>query len=126
MPQPVACTLAERGCRPSQGMKGATNVFLLTLAAASLVTASASAAPDDPIGDLIAHSLPASESPDGAHRWKSGERMGYDDWSSARSVDYRQHGLRPPPLGYEWRETSGQYVLAAASTGLIVAVALVR
>jgi hypothetical protein len=55
----------------------------------------------------------------GSHHWQRGERMGYNDWSSAAPVDYRQHHLRQPPRGYEWRESNGQYVLAAVATGLI-------
>ena len=101
-----------------------TNTFLLALATASLATTSASAAPADPIDDLIARIQLASESYDGAHRWRLGERVGLDAWSSAGSVDYRQHGLRPPPLGYEWREINGQYLLAGLVTRLIVGVAL--
>jgi len=107
------------------GATGITPVFLLALAAASFATASASAASDDPIGDLIARSTRASEN-HGDHLWKPGERMDSDAWSRARFVDYRQHGLRPPPLGYEWREINGQYLLAGLATRLVVAVKLSR
>jgi Ni/Co efflux regulator RcnB len=62
----------------------------------------------------------------GDHRWKRGERMGYNDWSSARPVDYRQHHLRQPPHGYEWRESNGQYILAAIETGLIASMVMGR
>jgi Ni/Co efflux regulator RcnB len=55
----------------------------------------------------------------GGHNWNRGERMGYNDWSSAAPVNYRQHHLRRPARGYEWRESNGQYVLAAIATGLI-------
>ena len=54
------------------------------------------------------------------HRWARGQRMGYNDWRSARQIDYREHHLRAPPRGYEWRESNGQYVLGAVATGLIV------
>lgn len=101
-----------------------TSAFLLALAAAPLAAASAPAAPDDPIGDLIARAQ-LTGTQDEAHRWKPGDHMDHDEWSNARFVDYRQHGLRAPPFGYQWREMSGQYVLAAEN-GLIVAVALVR
>jgi Ni/Co efflux regulator RcnB len=60
----------------------------------------------------------------GAHQWKSGERMGHNNWRSARRVDYRQHNLRQPPRGYEWRESNGQFVLAAVATGLISSIIL--
>ena len=58
------------------------------------------------------------------HHWRRGERVGYNDWNSARPVDYRQHHLRKPPRGYEWRESNGQYILAAVATGLIVSILL--
>jgi Ni/Co efflux regulator RcnB len=50
--------------------------------------------------------------------------MGYNDWSSAKSVDYRQRNLREPPSGYEWRESNGQFVLGAIATGLIASVVI--
>ena len=53
------------------------------------------------------------------HHWQRGERMGYNDWNSARPVNYRQHHLRQPPRGYQWRESNGQYVLGAVATGVI-------
>ncbi len=56
------------------------------------------------------------------YRWSRGERMGYSDWNGARPVDYRQRHLRQPPRGYEWRESNGQYVLAAVATGVIASV----
>jgi Ni/Co efflux regulator RcnB len=33
--------------------------------------------------------------------------------------NYREHNLRPPPRGYHWVQTGGDYVLAAVATGLI-------
>jgi Ni/Co efflux regulator RcnB len=60
----------------------------------------------------------------GRHKWKRGQRIGYNDWSTATVVDYRQHHLRQPPRGYEWRESNGQYVLAAVATGLIASIIL--
>lgn len=60
----------------------------------------------------------------GNHNWKRGQRIGYNDWQSAHVVDYRQHHLRAPPRGYEWRETNGKYVLAAVATGLIASIIL--
>lgn len=55
----------------------------------------------------------------GDHHWRQGERMGRNDWTGAQPVDYRAHHLRHPPRGYEWRQSNGQYVLAAVATGLI-------
>lgn len=56
----------------------------------------------------------------GGHHFHRGERVGYNDWSGAQRVDYREHHLRRPPYGYEWRESNGQYILAAIATGVIV------
>ncbi|MEI9963482.1 MAG: RcnB family protein [Caulobacteraceae bacterium] len=58
------------------------------------------------------------------HHWQQGQRMGYNDWANAQPVDYRSHHLRQPPRGYEWRQSNGQYVLAAAATGLIASIML--
>jgi len=53
-----------------------------------------------------------------------GQRIGYNDWNSARPVDYRSHHLRQPPRGYEWRQSGSQYVLAAVATGVIASIIL--
>ena len=58
----------------------------------------------------------------GNHHWQRGQRMGYNDWNSSSQVDWRQHHLRQPPRGYEWRERNGQYVMAAITTGLIFSI----
>jgi hypothetical protein len=58
------------------------------------------------------------------HHWQRGERMGQNDWNGARPVDYRAHHLRHPPRGYEWRQSNGDYVLAAVATGLIASAIL--
>jgi Ni/Co efflux regulator RcnB len=55
----------------------------------------------------------------GGYRFHRGEQIGYDDWSGARPLDYREYHLRRPPYGYEWRESNGQFILAAVATGLI-------
>lgn len=59
-----------------------------------------------------------------AWRWRKGERMGYNDWYYAPRVDYRQHRLRRPPYGHQWRLYEDRYVLVAISTGLILSVIL--
>ena len=56
----------------------------------------------------------------GNHRFRHGERMGYNDGRGAQRVDYRRHNLRRPPRGYEWRQSNGQYILAAVATGVII------
>jgi len=60
----------------------------------------------------------------GSHQWHSGDRIGHNDWNSAQPVDYRTHHLNAPPRGYEWRESNGQYVLAAVATGVIASIIL--
>jgi Ni/Co efflux regulator RcnB len=60
----------------------------------------------------------------GSQHWSRGQHMGYNDWSGAQPVDYRQHHLRHPPRGYEWRESNGQYILAAVATGVIASIVL--
>jgi Ni/Co efflux regulator RcnB len=59
-----------------------------------------------------------------SHKWRQGERMGYNDWQHAQPVDYRAHHLRAPPRGYQWRQSNGQYVLAAVATGAIASIIL--
>jgi Ni/Co efflux regulator RcnB len=55
--------------------------------------------------------------------WRRGHRMRHEDWQRARRVDdWRAYHLRQPPRGYEWREVDGNYVLAAAATGIIASV----
>jgi Ni/Co efflux regulator RcnB len=58
------------------------------------------------------------------HRWSHGDHMGYNDWSNAQPVDYRAHHLRRPPNGYAWRESNGQFILAAVATGVIASIIL--
>ncbi len=51
--------------------------------------------------------------------WKKGATIHKEDWSRGEQVDYKAHHLRTPPHGYEWRQVDGNYVLAAAATGVI-------
>lgn len=51
--------------------------------------------------------------------WHKGARISHDDWNRGERVDWRAHHLRRPARGYEWRRVDGNYVLAAAATGLI-------
>lgn len=51
--------------------------------------------------------------------WHKGAKISHDDWNRGAQVDWRSHHLHQPPNGYEWREVDGNYVLAAAATGLI-------
>ena len=61
-----------------------------------------------------------------SHQWKRGQRVGYNDWNGAQVVDYRQHHLRKPPRGYEWRQSNGQYIMAAVAGGLIASIIMSR
>ena len=54
--------------------------------------------------------------------WRRGHRMERADWDRGERVDWRSHHLRHPPRGYEWRNVDGNYVLAAAATGLIASI----
>jgi len=58
------------------------------------------------------------------HNWRRGGHISHSDWARGRRVDWRRHHLRAPPRGYEWREVDGNYVLAAAATGLIAGLIL--
>lgn len=54
--------------------------------------------------------------------WKKGAKMHDEDWKRGEQLDYREHHLRAPPHGYEWREVDGNYVLAAVATGVIASI----
>jgi len=107
------------------------NKTLLGAMALSLVGASVATAQPDNRGPDRQHGAQAGGQHSGwgqdrgsGHKWNRGERMGYNDWSGAQRVDYRRRHLRRPPNGYEWRESNGQYVLAAVATGLIASIIL--
>jgi Ni/Co efflux regulator RcnB len=93
-----------------------------------------SAAPQDDHGrpDDHGHDNGPGRGPDGGHGhhrgwhdqsdWRRGGHVAYDDWQSAPPVDYRARHLRRPPHGYEWRQSNGNYVLAAVATGAIISI----
>ena len=56
--------------------------------------------------------------------WKKGAKMRDEDWKRGEAVDYREHHLKAPPHGHEWRLVDGNYVLAAVATGVIASVAV--
>jgi len=62
----------------------------------------------------------------GRHRgWYKGGHIERGDWDRGiRVYEYRRYNLSPPPRGYEWRQVDGNYVLAAAATGLIMGLVL--
>ena len=98
---------------------------ILTAAAALvIVTGAAGAALAQPRHDdrHDDHGRPGPGGPQ--HNWRQGGRIDHNDWNRGARVDYRAHHLRAPPRGYEWRQVDGNYVLAAAATGLIASVLL--
>jgi Ni/Co efflux regulator RcnB len=56
--------------------------------------------------------------------WRKGGHMRQEDWRRGDRVDYREHHLRPPPRGYEWREVDGRFILGAIATGVIADIIL--
>ena len=62
----------------------------------------------------------------GRHRgWYKGGRIERNDWNRGQRVnDWQTRHLQRPPRGYEWRRVDNNYVLAAATTGLIAALVL--
>jgi Ni/Co efflux regulator RcnB len=53
------------------------------------------------------------------NEWHKGARINHDDWNRGAQVDWHARHLQAPPRGYEWRQVDGNYVLAAAATGII-------
>jgi Ni/Co efflux regulator RcnB len=54
------------------------------------------------------------------HNFRRGGRLPSQYRSNQYVVNnYREHHLRPPPRGYHWVQTGGDYVLAAVATGII-------
>ncbi|MGE0827848.1 MAG: RcnB family protein [Hyphomonadaceae bacterium] len=62
----------------------------------------------------------------GYHQYRRGERLNaYDRARYVRVADYRRYHLSAPPRGYEWRRSNtGEYILAAVATGVILSVIL--
>lgn len=85
------------------------HIIIAAIAAAAAATAVPAFA--EPGHDFRAHP-----------EWTHGKRIGHDDWGRGQPVDWHAHHLRKPARGYEWREVDGNYVLAAAATGLIASV----
>jgi Ni/Co efflux regulator RcnB len=54
--------------------------------------------------------------------WKKGAHMRHEDWDRGEKIDYHHYHLNAPPRGYEWREVDGNFVLAAAATGVIASI----
>ncbi|QSN63826.1 RcnB family protein (plasmid) [Caballeronia sp. M1242] len=59
--------------------------------------------------------------------WHKGDRLSSEYRDHQYVVDdWRGHGLRQPPRGYQWVGVGADYVLVAAATGLIAQVVLAR
>ncbi len=75
---------------------------------------------------VAASAMPAfADPPHEFHKhpeWRHGRKIRNEDWGRGAPVDWHAHHLRRPARGYEWREVDGNYVLAAAATGLIASV----
>lgn len=58
--------------------------------------------------------------------WRRGERLtAWDRAHYVRVTDYRRYRLAPPPRGYEYRRSNtGEIILAAVATGIILSVLL--
>jgi Ni/Co efflux regulator RcnB len=89
--------------------------FLSTLAMAALMSTAFAAAAQAQDHRDDNHAAGFQAHPE----WRQGGRIAKEDWGRGEPVDYRSHHLRAPPRGYEWRQVDGNYVLAAAATGLI-------
>ena len=58
------------------------------------------------------------------HRWSRGERLPYAYYAPRYVVaNYRDCGLRAPPVGYHWVRVNNDAVLAAVATGVVLDVA---
>ncbi|WP_091740994.1 RcnB family protein [Phenylobacterium immobile] len=104
---------------------------LMTAAAAVLIlsgsAASAFAAPrhDDQRYDQRDDRRMNGRHDNGRHNgWRKGGRIERADWNRGQRIDYRRHHLAAPRRGYEWRQVDGNYILAAAATGVIVSIIL--
>jgi Ni/Co efflux regulator RcnB len=94
-----------------------TSVALSMIAGSLAFGGSVFAAPD--------HHKDKHENSRNSHKdWRKGGKIEKSDWNRGHKVDYRQHKLRKPPRGYEWREVDGNYVLAAVATGIIASIIL--
>lgn len=50
--------------------------------------------------------------------WHQGDRYN----GGRQTVDWHQHHLRQPPVGYEWVQSGNQFVLIAVTTGIIASI----
>lgn len=55
------------------------------------------------------------------HHWRRGERLP-PNYRSHRVSDWQRYHLRRPPAGHYWTRVDNNYVLVAATTGLIASI----
>jgi Ni/Co efflux regulator RcnB len=61
------------------------------------------------------------------HSFRRGDRLPPNYRNRQYVVNnWREHRLRPPPRGYQWVQTGGDYVLAAIATGIIADILINR
>lgn len=65
------------------------------------------------------------EQPIKKNHWRKGGKLP-SPGKYSESRDYRKHGLRAPGKDQRWVRVDGQYLLIAAATGAIIAVATGR
>jgi Ni/Co efflux regulator RcnB len=101
--------------------------LIAALAVLTTVTGAAGAAMAQPYGNGNGNGYGhdrynGNDNGNGHHDWRRGGRIDRTDWNRGARVDWRRHHLRQPPRGYEWRQVDGNYVMAAAATGLIASI----
>ena len=58
------------------------------------------------------------------HSWRRGERLPVAYYQRSYFIpDYRVHGLRAPPRGYQWVRVNHDAVLALITTGVVLDIA---
>ena len=65
------------------------------------------------------HQAYQNHRPSNGHQWHQG-----DHFSDNRVIvhDYNHYHLRPPPEGYQWVNSGGQFLLIAVASGIIASV----
>jgi hypothetical protein len=111
--------------RASRKFRNGTPMKHLLAAAAALSLLGGSAAlADDHRGDDHMHGHDQHMAPPMArgNHWSRGQRLPSSYRTRSHYVDYRAHHLRAPPRGYRWVQADDNFVLVAATTGLIASI----
>lgn len=103
--------------------------FILMAVAASLISGSAIAAPQQhqPAPHAAAkQKVVAKQAPQRTQYrsdWRKGERFDSRQARNYRQIDYRNYrGLKAPPRGYRYVQSGNDAVLVGVSTGVIAAI----